>query len=548
MVQTTDGVDIRPDAGVPVDTRRWLQGAALLVGLVWLPIILRWGVLPHALTFDDAWYYFQIGRNIADGAGSTLDGLHTTNGYHPLWMLLTAAVYGIGFDDLAAVRAILVVQLALWVTALWVLGSTVATAVAGWPQLRGRDDAEAGGRRGTVVLAGLWFLVGANPYVLKLFVNGMETGLAALLGAVLLAMSAHHRGDPLHRPVVAAAVCGLAFLARTDAVFLIGSLLCWSAVLRRRVDRTVLAVGAAVAVIGALYVGSNLLLVGHPLQISGVTKRVDLDAIRAITAVLCLAAGAGIAVAGLRLRRPSVTSKLPRTRAWLGNTAWWPAGCLVLLAYEWGLTTEIYLWHYAPQALWGIATLAHAVADIVEGVAAERPASQPGAATRSAAVAFILLLPFVAGGLWLVRSFRDPELRSLQLGDRRAAEWMAVNLPADAVVGSWDAGVVAYFAERPVVNLDGLVNSYDWYEARREGPDATQAFLRAAGISHVANHGVPTGGDEPGLRQSIDRLLGVGGGAGSTLVHREDYVFSGTAGGRSGRRPYATFVYELPSR
>ena len=37
---------------------------------------------------DDAFYYFQIARNILDGKGSTFDGIYPTNGYHPLWMLV----------------------------------------------------------------------------------------------------------------------------------------------------------------------------------------------------------------------------------------------------------------------------------------------------------------------------------------------------------------------------------------------------------------------------------------------------------------------------
>lgn len=41
---------------------------------------------------DDAFYYFQIGRHIAAGQGSTFDGTHLTNGYHPLWMAVIAAL------------------------------------------------------------------------------------------------------------------------------------------------------------------------------------------------------------------------------------------------------------------------------------------------------------------------------------------------------------------------------------------------------------------------------------------------------------------------
>ena len=42
--------------------------------------------------FDDAYYYLQVAYNIANGAGSSFDGITTTNGYHPLWMTILVGV------------------------------------------------------------------------------------------------------------------------------------------------------------------------------------------------------------------------------------------------------------------------------------------------------------------------------------------------------------------------------------------------------------------------------------------------------------------------
>ena len=43
---------------------------------------------------DDAFYYFQIAWNLADGQFSTFDGgITRTNGYHPLWMFLVTPFY-----------------------------------------------------------------------------------------------------------------------------------------------------------------------------------------------------------------------------------------------------------------------------------------------------------------------------------------------------------------------------------------------------------------------------------------------------------------------
>lgn len=46
---------------------------------------------PNGIFEDDAYFYFQIARNILDLHRSTFDGLSTTNGYHPLWMAILVA-------------------------------------------------------------------------------------------------------------------------------------------------------------------------------------------------------------------------------------------------------------------------------------------------------------------------------------------------------------------------------------------------------------------------------------------------------------------------
>lgn len=526
------------------DPRRALRAAAVAVGVVWLPVLLFWDPFLHTVTVDDAFYYFTIARNVADGQGSTFDGLHPTNGYHPLWLVLCAVPYLLGLDGTAAVLVMLAVQLCLWVATLWVIGDVLASSIGRWKGFDGRADAGAARRRGTVAVAVLWFVMGANPYVLKIFVNGMETGLAALLGALVLAAAVRDDGDLAARPARAAVLLPLLFLARTDAALLIGAGLLWTVVLRRRVDRGLLVVGAALAVVVAGYLAVNVSIVDHPMQISGTTKRVDPDGGRLVTMALCVAAAVGCVGLGLRSRRDA-PSRFVRLRRWVGCTAWWPAGCFLLLAYDWGLSTEVYVWHYAPHALWILATFGFTVADIYEGATLEREPDHPGAASRSRLVAAMVLLPFLAGSVATVGNTLDPELRNLQLGDRATAAWMSEHLPADAVVASADAGVIGYFTERAVVNLDGLVNSFEWYDARHEGVEDTAAFLRDAGVTHVANHGDLVDGDDPNFRGVIDGLWGEGAGDRAVVVHQERYIVNGSFGGGSGRRPYVTSVFEL---
>ena len=44
---------------------------------------------------DDAFYYFQVAHKISQGQGSTFDGIHATNGYHPLWMSVSIGVFSV---------------------------------------------------------------------------------------------------------------------------------------------------------------------------------------------------------------------------------------------------------------------------------------------------------------------------------------------------------------------------------------------------------------------------------------------------------------------
>ena len=55
---------------------------------------------------DDAFYYFQIAYHMAEGRFSTFDGgLTRTNGYHPLWLFLVTPFYWV-FDKIEALFAV----------------------------------------------------------------------------------------------------------------------------------------------------------------------------------------------------------------------------------------------------------------------------------------------------------------------------------------------------------------------------------------------------------------------------------------------------------
>ena len=65
-------------------------GAVLVLGLIVasapLPILL------DRIVKDDAFYYFNTARIFATTGFSSFDGIHHTNGYQPLWFLVSVPV------------------------------------------------------------------------------------------------------------------------------------------------------------------------------------------------------------------------------------------------------------------------------------------------------------------------------------------------------------------------------------------------------------------------------------------------------------------------
>lgn len=57
-------------------------------------------LLDRWFTTDDAFYYFQVARNISEGRGSSLDGFNLSNGYHPLWMGVLIPFFALARFDL----------------------------------------------------------------------------------------------------------------------------------------------------------------------------------------------------------------------------------------------------------------------------------------------------------------------------------------------------------------------------------------------------------------------------------------------------------------
>jgi len=414
---------------------------------------------------DDSFYYFQIARNAASGNGVSFDGVEPANGFHPLWFVLLLPIYLLSGGSLTVpVHAALILEGLLDVGAGVLIYALVVSLTKN--------------RLAGVVGAAAYLL---NPSVIFHSVNGLETGLNLFCFCLyfwfylrMVAKEDVAAGEV----VVLGLLSGLMLLARTDNFIIVGvtyaHLLFFRGFIRR--PAAVAASGAAAAVVVAPWIIWNMITFGSIVQSSasayGVVARGNLEAggytgwdvflLRASDTLKLfiwtipndvfgwgklLGVLAGLAL-GLAL-----VERDKAARVWAAaRLACVPLfACLALALTHSLVRGTIKSWYLMPAA---------AVAAIFLGIlcGAFDPASLLASARgriAGALLAAVVLSGFALNG-WTGWSKGMYSWQSEQL---MAAEWVKENVPEDAWVGSFNAGIIGYMSGGNVVNLDGLVNN-----------------------------------------------------------------------------------------
>lgn len=496
------------DVSIPFGTTGFLL-TMLCVVPVWIylthqPLLWLLGVVS-----DDAFYYLQIARNIAATGFSTFDGINPTNGYHPAWMAISTLCAAIVDDREALLRTVFLAALLCHIATSVLLARTLGALIGrGWGWIGGA----------------LW---GMSPLPLTLALQGVETPFyllsLALVVAVYLRRIDPYLGDragddalPIQRTIPAknlalfGCALGLTFLARTEGgVLALLTMLYLMIALKRSgmrstgaLLRVALITGGAALLVALPWLIYSIATVGGLGQDSGAMKMIWASAEYAKLTPFKRANEVGAYLyqswlgkpAGLLLFTPHAIRKI--VPALLGALiAWWiyryrhvadrrlvrltawlvPASFLTGLIYGIFLT-DFQIWHFGQPGMvlfiigfaWGITALRHA--------RAVRLHWNP----KYVAAALCAL----ALGLLTLFTLHPPELYPWQRDVYRSQVRFEMEVPRDAAIGSFNAGIPGYFSDRRVVNLDGLVNHAAvgyWREGRFD------RYLRDAGIDYVAD-------------------------------------------------------------
>lgn len=188
----------------------------VLAGLV-ARLLLAWSSVEFLITNllpDDAFYYFKIAENIARGDGSTFDGMHLTNGYHPFWMGICIAIYklfqGLPRGATLPIHVLLsiasILNVALLLPCIYIL-----------KRLNVRPVIQ--------MMIGVLYL--CNPWTIAQALNGLESALVntLLLVAAAMALRIVTRGRQTVTDLgIFSALAALTILARLDYALMVAFL------------------------------------------------------------------------------------------------------------------------------------------------------------------------------------------------------------------------------------------------------------------------------------------------------------------------------------
>ncbi len=427
---------------------------------------------------EDGYLMLTVARNMAIGLGmSVSDGAIPTNGVQPLATLLFAGAFSVVEGD--KVSGLVGVHL---IALLAAVGGAVAMRVLAGRVFAGMGIAPVW----AWVATALWF---AGPLLVRHSMNGLETGLYTLtvLLVLLLFWRVIAQGSALSLGGALAfgAVCGLTFLARNDAVFLVVTLFSiwalhgWFALRQSFAEVAGRVMPAAIVclLVIAPWLVHNQLGFGSIVPISGTAQSATAaygGNVGLLPAVLFEHTLPMLPIPSGLERNPVVVAvaagsvlAISLWFAWRVVCARGPLRLVVLgyalhggaLAYYYGFHfgAEHFLSRYlAPFAPLLVMAAVVAVCDLARLLAGAK-----GQALASATA----LLAFGLTGALLV-FFATPSQR--EQGHFQVVAWVTENVDDATWVGAVQTGTLGYWHDR-TINLDGKVNPEALAERLRIG-------------------------------------------------------------------------------
>ncbi|UCF78754.1 MAG: hypothetical protein JSW03_00295 [Candidatus Eiseniibacteriota bacterium] len=448
---------------------------------------------------DDAYFYFEIARNVVETGNLTFDGQTQTNGFHPLWLIVLLPIFRLASNPVAVLR---------------IIGSSnvLLLGVAGWLGLRHISS------RYPLFTFALSALV-----MIKLIGAFCEYSMETSLLVPLCIVSLVGIGKANHASLVASrnrlllgvgVVLSMVQLARLDAVLLnflmlvvVTGMNLSSGRKAKLLGKLFLLAGPAFLT-GLAYFIANYSMFGHIVPVSAIAKSMgdgllnksmirqfievaaakNLTSVWAVFSCMLVLAGGYVVLWICSRRRMTSPARLDDSYCIPLTVSLF---CLAFAGYYLiGTSWRLWGWYSYPGLLVGIFVFPLMVALVEDRFlnwSKTKAAFRAARVVLTAVLAITVCVVAVRWGYWL----NVPVEGNFKYQNFLLAESLNANLARPKLVAQGDrAGSFAYFFDGNVLQLEGLVGDYELLEAIRN--NTLMDYMSTSGVEYVISHTGPS--------------------------------------------------------
>jgi hypothetical protein len=433
------------------------------------------------LTFlfsDDAYYYLLTAHNIANGIGSTFDGNNLTNGYHPLWMLSLLPIYFFTDNLNTALKLVILLQLLLAAFSIYFTFSLHKYKY-------GNNSA---------ILSVILLLTFFSPFALMF--NGLESGLLIFwITLSFYIIERHNLLSPTaslrQRLLLGFLIAGIT-TTRLDSVFIITALaillLFWPDERKKYsylyLIRFYLPTGMLFLLLISPYFFWNYFTFSHLMPISGSIKSTFPNIYTTHFGFSSLFYIVPFTIVSIYILFMYLSNTIRDIKQYNEKSASsgeeifataLAVGCFIHLIWtKLYMSFGVYQWHfvaYIPIIIYYTNLILHRSNTLQRYISRKAPTN-----------------PFIVGsilGALICNSLIIFDKGAHHAYRLHAAKWLDDHTEKSESIALSDAGVFAYFNNRKTINLDGLINSYEFQQNIKDGKLDT--IIEDNNIKYIAN-------------------------------------------------------------
>ena len=423
---------------------------------------------------DDSSYYLKIAENFSNGLWMTFDGINKTNGFQPLWQFILIPVFFVtDTTPENTLRIVLILQIILVSLALLIFCKTLSKIFD---------------KRILPVFVIIFLF-----YVFINAVNGMETALLIFMFSMLFYYGLKFKIFAIRNSkfeIIWGLILGILILARLDMVFLalsFGLFIVFSNVKNKFSKVSFIYIGVAIILLP--YLLFNFIEFGNIIPISGYLKSTfpeinffdklkEVIRYRETYFFLC-----GLLYLIWFILKYKKLSESKNFYFYLFLSSFAFGNLLLFLYLIFFLNWVIFYWYFITYSLFFAIFICIPVSHFLS----LNNSGNLKIIFRISVLIFIFYRSFKLFNA-LSLEYKSPE-SNWNVESYIASQWAKQNTNPEDILAMKDTGHFAFFSERKVINLDGLVNSFEYQEILNN--KILNKYLQNNNVIYIVQHAFP---------------------------------------------------------